>query len=139
VDEAKVWSTARLADGDGRSTGLSVNGFALDCDVPLDPGPEPTGPTPLGLLAASLSACTAMSVRTFLHRWRVEPGEVQVHVAFVPGSPPVMHREVVVAGEVGPDLREQLAHAVDGTPVTVLLRDSITIRTVLTTGTPNGR
>ena len=80
-----------------------------------------------------------MSVRTFLRTWRVEAGEVQVRVAFVAASPPVMHREVTVPADVGLDLREQLAHAVDGTPVTVLLRDSITIRTVLTTGTGSGR
>jgi putative redox protein len=39
-----------------------------------------------------------------------------------------------VDGAVEPDLREQLAAVVDGTPVTVLLRQSLTIRTVLRTG-----
>ena len=135
MGEPNVWSTARLPDGDGRSADVTVNGDELSCEIPADSGPEPAGATPFGLLAGSLSACTAMSVRTFLQRWRIEPGEVSVHVAFRPGSPPMMERRVTVEAEVGPDLREQLAGEVDHTPVTVLLRDALTIRTVLRTGT----
>jgi putative redox protein len=134
VGHPNVWSTANLPDGDGRDAGVSVNGYELNCEIPLDSAPEPAGATPFGLLAGSLSACTAMSVRTFLQRWRIEPGEVTVHVAFHPGRPPMMERRVSVEAEVGPDLREQLAGEVDHTPVTVLLRDALTIRTVLTTG-----
>lgn len=135
MGEPNVWSTAHLPDGDGRSAGVNVNGYELDCEIPLDAAPEPEGATPFGLLAGSLSACTAMSVRTFLKRWRIDPGEVTVHVAFRPGSPPMMDRRVTVGADVDPDLREQLAVEVDHTPVTVLLRDTLTIRTVLTTGT----
>lgn len=134
MGEPNVWSSAKLPDGDGRSAGVTVNGYELSCEIPLDPEPEPAGATPFGLLAGSLSACTAMSVRTFLQRWRVDPGEVVVDVAFRPGRPPMMERRVTVEAEVGPDLREQLAIEVDHTPVTALLRDALTIRTQLTTG-----
>ena len=134
MGEANVWSSAKLPDGDGREAGVSVNGYELSCEIPLDSSRDPAGATPFGLLAGSLSACTAMSVRTFLQRWHVEPGEVTVHVAFRPGRPPMMDRRVTGEAEVGPDLREQLAGEVDHTPVTVLLRDVLTIRTVLTTG-----
>jgi putative redox protein len=41
---------------------------------------------------------------------------------------------VSVQGIVGTDLREQLAVEIDNTPVTRLLRDALTIRTTLTTG-----
>jgi len=126
---------ARLDDSGERRAGVSVNGFEMPCDVPLDDVPEPTGATPFGLLAGSLAACTAMSVRTFLHRWRIEPGEVEVRVAVRAGQPPMMDRRVVVQGEVDRDLREQLAGEIATTPVTRLLRDAVTIRTVLTTGT----
>ena len=133
---ANTWSTAVLTDDGGRSVAVDVNGFALSCDVPVDPEPNPGGPTPMGLLAASLSACTAMSVRTFLRRWRCDPGEVSVRVAVLPGPEPALLREVRVAAFVDPDLREQLAAVVDGTPVTVLLVRSLTVRTVLRTGDP---
>lgn len=135
MDGPAAWARGRLPDGDGRVVSLDVNGLSLDCVVPAGEG-EPEGATSFGLLAASLSACTAMSVRTFLQRWRVEPGEVEVEVAFRPGVAPTMDRRVTVEGEVGPDLREQLAGEVDNTPVTRLLRDALTIRTVLVTGGP---
>ncbi|WP_433295780.1 OsmC family protein [Pseudonocardia sp. CA-142604] len=134
MGESNVWSTAHLPTGDGRAAGVTVNGLELSCEIPADLGPEPAGATPFGLLAGSLSACTAMSVRTFLQLWDIEPGEVTVHVGFRTGSPPMMDRRVTVEAEVSPDLREQLASVVDHTPVTVLLRDALTIRTELTTG-----
>ena len=134
MGESNVWSTARLPTGDGRAAGVTVNGLELNCEIPADLEPEPAGATPFGLLAGSLSACTAMSVRTFLQLWHIEPGEVTVHVGFRTGSPPMMDRRVSVEAEVTPDLREQLAAVVDHTPVTVLLRDALTIRTELTTG-----
>jgi putative redox protein len=46
----------------------------------------------------------------------------------------MLDRRVTVDGAVSTDLREQLAGVVDSTPVTVLLRDAVTIRTELTTG-----
>jgi putative redox protein len=134
VGEPNVWSVARLPDAEHRNAAVTVNGFELACEIPADDGPEPAGATPFGLLAGSLSACTAMSVRDFLHRWRIEPGEVVVHVSVHPGTPPMLDRRVTVAGAVEPDLREQLAAAIDNTPVTRLLLEAVPIRTVLTTG-----
>jgi putative redox protein len=129
-----VWSLARLPDSEHRCADVTVNGFELACEVPADHGPEPAGATPFGLLAASLSACTAMSVREFLRRWRVDPGEVVVHVGVRPGSPPLLDRRVTVEQTIEADLRAQLAVEIDNTPVTRVLRDSLTIRTTLATG-----
>jgi len=125
---------ARLPAPESEAADLSVNGLELSCAVPDDAGSEPAGATPFGLLAASLSSCTAMSVRTFLVRWRINPGAVTVRVGVHRSTPPMLDRHVTVAADVDPDLREQLAGVVDSTPVTVLLRDAMTIRTVLTTG-----
>lgn len=134
MGEPNVWSVARLPDAEHRNADVTVNGFDLACEIPADDADEPAGATPFGLLAGSLSACTAMTVRDYLHRWRVEPGEVVVHVAVLPGSPPALDRRVSVAGAVGPELRQQLAVEIDNTPVTRLLLAAMTIRTVLTTG-----
>jgi putative redox protein len=135
MGEPTIWSVARMPEPETDAADVSVNGHELSCAVPDNAASaEPEGATPFGLLAASLSSCTVMSVRTFLMRWRVDPGEVTVRVGVHPGSPPMLDRHVTVAGEVGRDLREQLAGVVDSTPVTVLLRDAVTIRTVLTTG-----
>jgi putative redox protein len=129
-----VWSVARLPDAEHRTADVTVNGYELACEIPADDAAEPAGATPFGLLAASLSACTAMSVRDYLRRWDIETGEVVVHVAVLPGAPPVLDRRVTVAGPVDPDLRQQLAAQIDNTPVTRLLREALTIRTVLATG-----
>lgn len=134
MGEPNVWSVARLPAPDSEAADLSVNGLELSCAAPDDEGAEPAGATPFGLLAASLSACTAMSVRTFLQRWHIDPGAVSVRVGVHPSRPPMLDRQVTVAGEVHPDLREQLAAVIDSTPVTVLLRDAVTIRTALSTG-----
>lgn len=134
MGEPNVWSVARLADGDGRAAEVDVNGFALSCEIPADAGQEPEGATPFGLLAASLSTCTVMSVRTFLQRWRIPPGEVEVRVAVRGGLSPMLERTVTVEAVVDADLREQLSVEVDSTPVTRLLRDAVPIRTVLRTG-----
>jgi putative redox protein len=134
VGDPNVWSVARLPTPTSNAADLSVNGFELSCAVPDDTGAEPPGATPFGLLAASLSACTAMSVRTFLQRWDIDPGAVTVHVGVHPTTPPMLDRRVTVDSEVDRDVREQLAAVVGSTPVTVLLRDAVTIRTELTTG-----
>jgi len=46
VGEPRVWSIARLADGDCRDAAVDVNGFGLNCTIPIDDEPEPAGATP---------------------------------------------------------------------------------------------
>jgi uncharacterized OsmC-like protein len=133
MDAPAAWARGRLPDGDGRVVSLDINGLALDCTVPAGDG-EPDGVTAFGLLAASLSSCTAMSVRTFLHRFDLDRATVEVDVALEAGPPPVLHRRVGLAADLDPDARAQLAAVVDATPVTVLLRDALVIVTRLEVG-----
>ncbi|HSK60992.1 MAG TPA: OsmC family protein [Actinomycetospora sp.] len=137
MDAPVVWARGRLPDGDGRVVSLDVNGLAVECTVPAGED-EPGGATSFGLLAAALSACTAMSVRTFLQRFDLPRGPVEVDVAFESGPSPVLHRRVALAADLDPDARTQLAAVVDGTPVTVLLRDAIVIVTRLEVGAGAG-
>lgn len=133
MDAPAAWARGRLPDGDGRVVSLDINGYALDCIVPAGSG-EPEGATSFGLLAAALSSCTAMSVRTFLQRFDLPRASVEVDVALESGPSPVLHRRVALAADLDPDARAQLAAVVDGTPVTVLLRDAIVIVTRLEVG-----
>jgi putative redox protein len=137
MDLPAVWARGRLPDGDGRVVSLDVNGLAVECTVPADEG-EPEGATSFGLLAAALSACTAMSVRTFLQRFDLPRAPVEVDVAFESGPTPVLHRRVGLAADLDPDARTQLAAVVDATPVTVLLRDAVVIVTRLEVGAGAG-
>jgi putative redox protein len=133
MDAPVAWARGRLPDGDSRVVSLDVNGLALDCVVP-DGHDEPEGATSFGLLAASLSSCTAMSVRTFLKRHAVEACSVEVDVALEAGHPPTVHRRVGVVADLDHDLRTQLSAVVDSTPVTVLLQDALVIVTRLDIG-----
>ncbi|WP_433787823.1 OsmC family protein [Actinomycetospora sp. CA-101289] len=135
MDAPAAWARGRLPDGDGRVVSLDINGHALDCLVPAGDG-APEGATSFGLLAAALSSCTAMSVRTFLQRFGLPQATVEVDVALESGPSPVLHRRVGLAVDLDPDARAQLAAVVDGTPVTVLLRDAIVIVTRLEVGAP---
>lgn len=137
MDAPAAWARGRLPDGDGRVVSLDINGLALDCIVPAGDG-EPEGATSFGLLAAALSSCTAMSVRTFLQRFDLPQAPVEVDVALESGPSPVLHRRVALAVDLDPDARAQLAAVVDGTPVTVLLRDAIVIVTRLEVGAGTG-
>jgi putative redox protein len=137
MDAPAAWARGRLPDGDGRVVSLDINGHALDCIVPAGDG-QPEGTTSFGLLAAALSSCTAMSVRTFLQRFDLPRAPVEVDVALEPGPSPVLHRRVALAVDLDPDARAQLAAVVDGTPVTVLLRDAIVIVTRLEVGAGTG-
>ncbi|MDF2978471.1 MAG: OsmC-like protein [Actinomycetospora sp.] len=137
MDAPAAWARGRLPDGDGRVVSLDINGHALDCVVPAGGG-EPEGATSFGLLAAALSSCTAMSVRTFLQRFDLPRATVEVDVALESGPSPVLHRRVALAADLDPDARAQLAAVVDGTPVTVLLRDAIVIVTQLEIGAAAG-
>jgi len=133
MDAPAAWARGRLPEGDGRVVSLDVNGLALDCVVPTGEG-EPEGATAFGLLAASLSSCTAMSVRTFLQRHHVEACDVEVDVALEAGHPPTVHRRVGLLADLDQDLRTQLSAVVDSTPVTVLLQDALVIVTRLDVG-----
>src|SRR3712207_8734052 len=70
---------------------------------------SPEGVTAFGLLAASLSSCTAMSVRTFLHRFELDSATVEVDVALEAGPPPVLHRRGGPAAALDPHARAPLA------------------------------
>ncbi|GAA4860488.1 OsmC family protein [Actinomycetospora straminea] len=135
MDAPTVWARGHLADGDGRVVHVDVNGLPVACTVPADDD-VPEGATSYGLLAASLSSCTAMSVRTFLQRWECDGSDVEVDVAFESSSPPVMHRRVRLTAPLDEDARRQLASVVDSTPVTILLRDALVIVTQLDVRTP---
>lgn len=135
MDAPAVWARGHLPDGDGRVVSVDVNGLPVSCTVPADDS-VPEGATSYGLLAAALSSCTAMSVRTFLQRWEASGTAVEVDVSFESVHPPVLHRRVRLAADLDEDERRQLSAVVDSTPVTILLRDALVIVTRLDVSAP---
>ena len=70
--------TARLADG--FRTEMRARGFELWADEPASIGGTETAPTPYDYLAASLAACTAMTLRMYASRKRLPLESVDVAV-----------------------------------------------------------
>jgi len=110
---------------------------AGDHDLSADEGPAlgggDTGPAPFELLAASLVACTAITLRMYADRkgWPVEAIEVDVHYLKAGDLPARIERTLTLAGALDPDQRARLADIAERTPVTLALRGGVPITTKL--------
>lgn len=72
---------ARLGT-DGYTTDIKVGKHNITADEPKDVGGNDFGPSPYGLLVASLAACKAMTAQMYARRkgWNLE--EVNIHLSF---------------------------------------------------------
>ena len=76
--------TARRRKGYAHS--LTIGHHTLVADEPEERGGADTGPTPGQLLAASLAACTAITVEMYGDRKEWDLGELEVEVDYEPDS-----------------------------------------------------
>ncbi len=79
-----IHATARRVKGHHHE--VEVDGHTVVVDEPEDAGGTNAGPSPTGLLAASLASCTAITIGMYAERkdWDVEGMEVGVNFG---GSP----------------------------------------------------
>jgi putative redox protein len=69
---------------------IDIRGHELTADEPQDQGGEDRGPNPQELLAASLAACTAITIEMYAERKGWDIGEVKVECEYTQaerGSP----------------------------------------------------
>jgi len=110
---------------------------AGDHDLGADEGPAlgggDTGPAPFELLAASLVACTAITLRMYADRkgWPVEAVEVDVHYIKEGDQPARIERTLTLTGALDPDQRARMADIAERTPVTLAIRGGVPITTTL--------
>jgi putative redox protein len=73
---------ASLDDEDGFTTNMKLGSHYLTADEPIRVGGNDYGPTPYELVAAGLSACTAMTIQMYAKRkgWKVD--NVEVHTSY---------------------------------------------------------
>lgn len=64
----------------------SVRDHRLTIDEPREKGGDDQGPTPQELLAASLAACTAITVEMYADRKGWDVGEVEVQCEYTPAE-----------------------------------------------------
>jgi putative redox protein len=65
-------------------------------DVPAEQGGSNRGPTPKELIAAALSACTAITLRAYADRKGWDLGELEVVAEALPTEPGVTRFEVIL-------------------------------------------
>ena len=70
-------STVRMGDF---QVLVNAQGPSFYADEPADLGGKATGPTPYDLLSAALGACTAMTIRLYARKKRIQLQRVQVAV-----------------------------------------------------------
>ena len=104
----------------------------LTADEPLENGGKDAGPNPLGLLLASLGACTAITLKKRADDagWPLEALEVDLRFSERAGA---LHIERILsfAGDLSDVQRNEMLTAADQTPITCLLQSGLRIRTEL--------
>jgi putative redox protein len=137
-------TTAYLA-GTGFRTEIMTNGHALVADEPVSVGGTDAGPSPYDLLATSLGACTAMTLRLYADRkqWPLEAVTVRLHHAKVHaedcdcdrhaegGMLDVLTRELTLEGPLDETQRQRLVEIANRCPVHRTLEAGAVVKTTL--------
>ena len=123
---------------------IAAGPHRLRADEPRSVGGDDTGPTPYGLLLASLGACTAMTLRLFAKRKAWPLGEVEVRLRHAKvhatdcaecetrtGRIDRIEREISLGGALDPAQRARLLEIVDRCPVHRTLHGEVRVETVL--------
>lgn len=138
VVEVREAGTGRFAQD------VLTGAHRLRVDEPRDMGGEDSGPSPYGLLAAALGACTSMTLRLYAqrHGWPLEGVFVRlrhskVHVQDCAscetkeGRMDRIEREVVLDGPLDGEQRARLLEIADRCPVHRTLESEVDVRTRL--------
>ena len=128
----------------GLRTEIIASGHSLVADEPESIGGTNTGPTPYDLLAASLGACTSMTLRMYADRkeWPMESAIVRLNHERIhakdcedcesdSGMIDRLDREIEVTGPLDEKQRQRLKEIANKCPVHRTLHGEIRVRTSL--------
>ena len=112
-------ATAHRENGTYRHD-VEVRRHHVISDEPEANGGDDTGPSPQELLAASLAACTAITIEMYAKRKGWDIGDIGVDVDYEPaqrGSPTKFALEVTLPKELPEEQRERLMQIAAKCPV----------------------
>jgi putative redox protein len=115
-------------------TDLSVGSHELVADEPIAGGGGDLGPTPFGLLASALAACTAITLRMYAVRkgFEVEQIDVDVRYDIADDHTLSISRTISIPRDLTTEQRDSLAYITERTPVTLAIRGGTAITTRFT-------
>ena len=116
------------------ATTLRTAQHQLIADEPPEHGGGDTGFSPSELLAASLAACTSITLRMYADRkqWTLESAEVEVTVERdAAAKSTVFTRKIQLLGALDDEQRHRLLDIANKCPIHQTLTQSITINTSL--------
>lgn len=110
---------------------------SLSADEPLRLGGADAGPAPFDLLVSALGACTAITLKMYAAKkgWPLESLDVRLEY-IGSGDTPRIERVLVPAGPLDEAQRLRLADVAERTPVTLAIKNGVTINTTLGSDQP---
>jgi putative redox protein len=124
------------ATADIGTTNYTVSLVAGHHNLTADEGPaaggQDAGATPHELLCAALAACTAITLRMYAQRkeWVLRAVHVDVRLK-IEGKEHSVTRRLRLEGTLDEAQRARLADIAERTPVTLTLKQGVTITTIL--------
>ena len=108
---------------------VHVNRFDLDTDEPKALGGQGAAPAPFDYYLASLSACTAITLRMYAERknWNLGEFRAELALSFDDDGKPHVHRTLHSDQPLSDAQWERLLEIVANTPVTKAMREGAVI------------
>ena len=104
----------------------------LSADERVEQGGKDAGPTPTELLCTALCACTAITLRMYAQRkqWSLLTAHVDVHYERNDAGGKIA-RTLRLEGDLDNAQRARLADIAERTPVTLMIKQGLPIKTTL--------
>ena len=112
---------------------LVAGHHALTSDERVAAGGQDAGASPHEILCAALAACTAITLRMYAQRkeWPLQAVHVDVRMEVAGTERHSVTRRLRLTGDLDEAQRARLADIAERTPVTLTLKQGVTITTIL--------